>query len=56
MAHRLVALLRNLRLLPCPIVLLSATLPPVREGELATSILLPCATYLRASTIRPKTR
>ena len=40
------ALLKNLRLLPCPIVLLTATLPPVREGELATSMLLPCATYI----------
>lgn len=49
------ALLKNLRLLPCPIVLLTATLPPVREGELATSMLLPCATYIRASTVRPKT-
>ena len=50
------ALLKNLRLLPCPIVLLTATLPPVREGELATSMLLPCATYVRASTVRPNTR
>jgi superfamily II DNA helicase RecQ len=50
------ALLRNLRLLPCPIVLLTATLPPVREGELATSMLLPVATYIRASTVRPNTR
>ena len=50
------ALLKNLRLLPCPIVLLTATLPPVREGELATSMLLPCATYIRASTVRPNTQ
>jgi superfamily II DNA helicase RecQ len=50
------ALLKNLWLLPCPIVLLTATLPPVREGELSTSMLLPCATYIRASTVRPNTR
>ena len=50
------ALLRNLRLLACPMVLLTATLPPVREGELATSMLLACATYIRASTVRPNTR
>ncbi|KAJ4329600.1 hypothetical protein N0V87_010726, partial [Didymella glomerata] len=50
------ALVKNLRLLPCLIVLLKATLPPVREGELATSMLLPCATYIRASTVRPNTR
>ncbi|CAN9385033.1 unnamed protein product [Alternaria alternata] len=50
------ALLKNLRLLPCPIMLLTATLPPVREGELATNMLLPCATYIRASTVRPNTQ
>jgi len=50
------ALLKNLRLLPCPIVLLTATLPPVQEGKLAASMLLPCATYIRASTVRPDTR
>jgi hypothetical protein len=40
------ALLKNLWLLPCPIVLLTATLLLVREGELAASMLLPCATYI----------
>jgi superfamily II DNA helicase RecQ len=40
------ALLKNLWLLPCLIVLLTATLPPVREGELAASMLLLCATYI----------
>jgi len=50
------AMVKNLRLLPCPIVLLTATLPPVREGELATSMLIQCATYVRASTVRPNTR
>ncbi|KAF1922241.1 uncharacterized protein M421DRAFT_10708 [Didymella exigua CBS 183.55] len=48
--------LKNLRLLPCPIVLLTATLPPVREGELATSMLIPCAMYIWASTVRPNTQ
>jgi superfamily II DNA helicase RecQ len=50
------AMLKNLRLLACPIVLLTATLPPVREGEIATSMLIQCATYVRASTVRPNTR
>ena len=40
------ALLKNLRLLPCPIMLLTATLLLVREGKLAISMLLPCATYI----------
>jgi hypothetical protein len=35
-------LLKNLRLLLCPIVLLTVTPPPVMEGELTTSILIPC--------------
>jgi superfamily II DNA helicase RecQ len=50
------AKLKNLRLLPCPIVLLTATLPPVREGELGSSMLVQCATYIRASTVRLNTR
>ncbi|KAI9882030.1 MAG: hypothetical protein M1823_006233, partial [Watsoniomyces obsoletus] len=50
------AKLRNLRLLPCPIVLLTATLPPVREVELASSMLIQCATYIRASTVRANIR
>lgn len=45
------ALVKNLRLLPCLIVLLTATLLPVREGKLATSMLLPYATYIWASTV-----
>ncbi|KAF1923048.1 P-loop containing nucleoside triphosphate hydrolase protein, partial [Didymella exigua CBS 183.55] len=48
--------LKNLRLLPCLIVLLTATLPPVREGELATSMLIPCAMYIRASTVQLNTQ
>jgi CRISPR/Cas system-associated endonuclease/helicase Cas3 len=48
--------LKNLQLLPCPIVLLTATLPPVQEGELATSMLMPCATYIQASTVQPNTQ
>ncbi|CAO2655088.1 Nn.00g101520.m01.CDS01, partial [Neocucurbitaria sp. VM-36] len=50
------ALLKNLRLLACPIVLLTATLPPVRESELASSMLVQNATYIRASTVRANTR
>lgn len=45
------ALVKNLRLLLCLIVLLTATLPLVREGELAISMLLLCATYIWASTV-----
>ncbi|KAF2462549.1 uncharacterized protein BDR25DRAFT_132956 [Lindgomyces ingoldianus] len=50
------AKLKNLRLLPCPIVLLTATLPPSRECELEAGMLVRCATYVRASTVRPNTR
>lgn len=48
--------LKNLRLVTCPIVVLTATLPPVREDELALSMLIRNATYIRASTVRPNTR
>ena len=50
------AQLKNLRVLACPIVLLTATLPPVLEEELGESILVRCATYIRASTVRPNIR
>ena len=48
--------LRNLRVLACPIVLLSATLPPVLEQELGESMLVRCAAYIRACTVRPNIR
>jgi superfamily II DNA helicase RecQ len=48
--------LKNLRLLPCPIVLLTATLPPLREHELAAAMILTHVTYIRASTVRPSTQ
>jgi hypothetical protein len=47
---------KNVRLLGCPIVLLTATLPPVQEGELEASMLVRNATYIRASTARPNAR
>lgn len=50
------AKLRNLRVLSCPIVLLTATLPPVLEEALGSSMLVRCATYVRASTVRPNIR
>ena len=50
------AKLRNLRVLTCPIVLLTATLPPVLEGVLGRSMLTQAATYIRASTVRPNLR
>lgn len=50
------AKLKNLRVLACPMVLLTATLPPVLEEELGESMLVRCATYIRACTIRPNIR
>lgn len=47
---------KNLRVLGCPIVLLTATLPPVQEGELEASMLVRNATYIRAGTTRPNAR
>jgi superfamily II DNA helicase RecQ len=48
--------MKNLRLLGCPMVLLTATLPPLREQELESSMLLRHTTYIRASTVRPNAR
>ena len=48
--------MKNLRLLRCPIVILTATLPPLREIELKLSMLVRHATYVRASTVRPNAR
>ena len=50
------AALRNLRILTCPIVLLTATLPPALEQQLGDSMQIRCATYIRACTVRPNTR
>jgi superfamily II DNA helicase RecQ len=50
------ALPKNLRPLACPVVLLTATLPPVREDELESGMLVHNAMYIRASTVRPNTR
>jgi superfamily II DNA helicase RecQ len=47
--------LKNLRLLPCPVVLLIATLPPLREHELVSAMLLTQVIYIRASIVRPNT-
>lgn len=47
---------KNLRLLGCPLVMLTATLPPVQEIELEASMLVRNATYIRASTVRPNAR
>jgi superfamily II DNA helicase RecQ len=47
---------KNLRVLGCPIVMLTATLPPLREEELESSMLVRHATYIRASTVRPNAR
>jgi superfamily II DNA or RNA helicase len=47
---------KNLQVLGCPMVLLTATLPPLREEELETSMLARNATYVRASTVRPNAR
>jgi superfamily II DNA helicase RecQ len=45
--------LKNLRLLLCLVVLLIAMLPPLREYELASAILLTQVIYIRASIVRP---
>jgi superfamily II DNA helicase RecQ len=50
------AKLKHLRVLACPIILLTATLPPVLEEVLGESMLVRCATYIRASTVRPNIR
>jgi len=47
------ARLKDLRVLSCPFVLLTATLPPVLEEELGDSMCIRNATYIRASTVRP---
>lgn len=49
-------MVKNLWLLACPIVLLTAMLPPVREGELAVSMLVVNIIYIRASTVRLNTQ
>jgi superfamily II DNA helicase RecQ len=48
--------LKNLRLLPCPIVLLTATLPLLQEHKLTAAIILTHVTYIRASTVRLSTQ
>lgn len=45
--------LKGLCVLACPIVLLMATLLPVLEEELGNSMMVRCATYIWASTVRP---
>jgi superfamily II DNA helicase RecQ len=42
--------LKDVRLLPCQHVLLTATLPPSLEGQLRETMLMPGATVLRAET------
>ena len=48
--------MKNLRLLGSPMVMLTATLPPLREGELEASMLVRHATYIRASTAQLNAR
>ncbi|KZM28551.1 ATP binding [Ascochyta rabiei] len=48
--------IKNLRLLGSLMVMLTATLPPLREGELEASMLVRHATYIRASTAQPNAR
>jgi hypothetical protein len=50
------ALLKNLRLLGCLIVLMTATLPLVWEHTLESSMLVHNATYIRASIVQLNTR
>jgi superfamily II DNA helicase RecQ len=47
---------KDIRLLPCQQVLLTATLPPSQEGQLCETMLMPGATVLRVETTqRPGT-
>ncbi|KAK5020230.1 hypothetical protein LTR60_000708 [Cryomyces antarcticus] len=48
--------LKNLRTLSCPMVLLTATQPPMLENELGESMLVRGARYIRASTVRHNIR
>jgi CRISPR/Cas system-associated endonuclease/helicase Cas3 len=51
------ARLKDLRLLPCQLVLLTATLPPSQAGQLQEALLVRGATIVRApSTQRPRTK
>jgi superfamily II DNA helicase RecQ len=50
------ARLGDLRVLGCQMVLLTATLPPVLEGQLGRNMLVENATYVRASTTRANVR
>lgn len=48
--------LKQLRALKCPMILLTATLPPLLEDELSESMLVRCARYVRAVTVRKNIR
>ena len=50
------AQLRQLRALACPMILLTATLPPLLEFELMESLVVRNARFIRASTVRPHHR
>jgi superfamily II DNA helicase RecQ len=50
------ARLGDLRIMRCPVVLLTATLPPVLERQLGRNMLVENATYVRASTVRANIR
>lgn len=50
------AWLRSVRGLRCATIMLTATLPPVLEWELEASMAAELARYIRASTIRVRTR
>ena len=50
------AKLKNLWVLSCPMVLLTAALPPVLEEDLGESMLVWCATYIRGCTARENIR
>ena len=50
------ARLGELRALGCQMVLLTATLPPALETDLAEAMMVHCAAYIRESTVRPGIR
>jgi superfamily II DNA or RNA helicase len=50
------ARLGDLRVIGCPVVLLTATLPPALERQLGRNMLVENATYVRAGTVRANIR
>jgi superfamily II DNA helicase RecQ len=48
--------MREVRKLPCPTIMLTATLPVILEGELEVAMAAQLSRYIRAATTRTRTR